>query len=205
MTLGREVRAYIALIAITLAIFVFEKIGVSITGSHALDADAWHVLGHSVPFAIGLWAFLIRQSQKNPTTMERLTSVCNIMFLAWVAYWAGTKGIERLFNPVHIPAGALLFFAIVGLFGNVLQLYFVHHTKHAHEEAHTYWGQVWHIVADLLTSVAVVGAGILILWKGWILADAIASFIVAFMVGILVLLQTKNLYGSLTHSKPSRF
>lgn len=195
-----EVRAYVALIGITLALFAFEKIGAYVTGSHALDADAWHVFGDSIPFAVGLIALVMRQTNKNPRVLERITSICNIVFLGWIAYWAGTKGVARLTHPTSIHAGALVLFSTLGLFGNILQLHFVHRTKHAHEETHTYQGQMWHIVSDLLTSVAVVSASILMLWKGWILADAVASLIVATVVAFFAILQTKQLCDSLTYS-----
>jgi len=47
----RAMRAYTALIGSALIIFVFEKYGAYVTASHALDADAWHVLGHLVPLS----------------------------------------------------------------------------------------------------------------------------------------------------------
>ena len=190
-------RAYAALIGSVLIIFVFEKYGAYVTASHALDVDAWHVLGHLVPFAAGFAALSVAHRGGSPQTMERCASLFNVLFLGAIAYWAAWKGVTRLVEPVHIPAFSMLVFAIIGMGGNVFQLYYVHYTRHAHTEAHTYWGQLWHIVGDLLGSVAVVVAGILMLWQEWVVVDAIAALVVAFIVGLLALTQALNLYRAI--------
>lgn len=196
----KEMRAYAALIGITLITFIFEEIGAYATGSHALAADAWHVLGDGVSFMVGLLALLVRSFGRDSKTLERITSILNFFFLAGIALWAAEKGIARLMEPVHIPGESMLVFAVIGMVGNVLQLHYVRRIKHAHTEKHTFWGQVLHIISDLISSVAIVVAGVLILWQGWLVADAIAALVVAKVVGLFAVLQAWNLYKTLRTS-----
>ena len=181
-----------AVFVITLVIFFIELIGGLATNSLALIADAGHVFTDVVGVGIALAAIWVAS---RPPTDERtfgfyraevLAAVVNALLLFGVAAYILFEAWQRLSEPPDVAAGPMLLVAIVGGGANVVSLMLL---RDAQSESLNMRGAYLEIIGDLLGSIAVVVAAIVIVATGFTAADAIASAI----IGVLIIPRTWKL------------
>lgn len=179
-------RSYLAIaLAITISFFVIELIGGYITNSIALAADAWHMLNDAVALAFALIAAWIagRPSDLRKTfgyhRMEILAAFLNGIFLWAVVILIIFSAIQRLQTPAAVASQEMLLIAVVGLAANGLSAGVLSQSK---SESLNVKGAFLHVVSDTLGSVAVIVAGLIMLFTGWYPADPIFSMLVAILI-----------------------
>lgn len=182
----------VAVFCITLGIFFFEVIGGLLSNSLALLADAGHVFTDVFGIGFALAAIWIAG---RPATSERtfgylrleiFAAVGNAILLFGVAAFVLYEAWRRLSEPPDVASGLMLAVAVVGLAANGLSLYLL---RDAQGESLNMRGAYLEVLGDLLGSVAVIVAAIVIAVTGWAQADAIASAI----IGLLILPRTWKL------------
>ena len=89
------------------------------------------------------------------------------------------EGIGRLLDPQPVAADLMLGFAVVGLLANAVSLRILVAGK---DESINVRGAYLEVLGDLLGSVAVVAAALLIVVTGWERADPVACLLVAAMI-----------------------
>jgi cobalt-zinc-cadmium efflux system protein len=95
------------------------------------------------------------------------------LFIIWVAY-------RRFLNPVPLEMpGLFLSVAAVGLLGNLTSVALLHREKDKSLNLKTAF---LHMAYDTLSSVVVLGGGVVILFTGWTLVDPILSAAIALMI-----------------------
>lgn len=177
---------------ITGAILVAEVLGGIVANSLALLADAGHVFTDAA--GIGLSLIAIWLGQRRPTTnrtfgyyrVEILAAVINAVLLFGIAAFVLFEAWRRLSEPPEIATGVMLAFAVVGLIGNAVSIWLLHR---AQAESLNMRGAYLEVLGDLLGSVAVIVAAVVIAVTGLSIADAIASA----LVGLLILPRTWGL------------
>lgn len=185
---GREGarRALGITLALTSTFLVAEVIGGILTGSLALLADAAHMLSDSVSLGVALLAVWLAQ---RPATSQRtfglkraeiLAALANGVTLVALSIWIFVEAIRRLDDPGDVEGGWMLVVAVVGLFVNGAAIAVLHRGA---ESSLNVSAAMRHVVADLLASVGVVAAALIILVTGWKYADPIASL----LIGLLIL------------------
>lgn len=170
------------------AVFLLAEIAAGLwTNSLALLSDAFHMLSDTV--ALGLAALAARVSLRRPTAektfgfkrFEVLAAFANAVILLVLGAATAVGALGRLWSPQAVRAGPMMGVAAAGLLLNVGVLLWLHgagEDKNLNEE-----GVLWHVLGDALGSLAALAAGGLMLWKGWMRADAFAGLAIA---GILV-------------------
>lgn len=172
-------------IAITATVFVVQVIGGLISGSLALLADAGHMLTDSTGLIIAVIATVLAA---RPATAARtfglqrvevLAALTNALLLVGIAVWVLTRAIQRWNEPVEITSSLMLIVALVGAAANAAGLLILRGGK---DESLNLRGAYLEVLGDLLGSLAVVAAAIVIMLTGWTQADSLASVAIFIMI-----------------------
>ena len=189
---GANKRALAVVLSFTLAYMVAEIIGGLITGSLALLADAAHMASDNVALGLALFAFWLSDKPATPNRSfgykrgEILAALFNGVTIVAVSLWIFYEAFQRFRDPPEILGGWLLVVAVIGLVVNVAGALIL--TRSAGENLNMQ-GALRHILADLLGSVGVIAAAMVILLTGWGYADPIISI----FIGVLVLFSSWRL------------
>jgi len=186
MNNDRTSRAVGLALGLTAVFFVVEIVGGLLSGSLALLADAGHMASDVAALLVSL--ITIRLAQRPHTgrstygwhRAETLGALVNGLLLLGVGVSIVWEAVERLNQPRPIAAGPMLAVAVVGLLVNVVALRALR--PHAHSDA-TVHGAFLHVAGDALSSVAVLGAGVVVLTTGVTVVDPLASIGIAALVG----------------------
>ena len=168
-------------LAITGAVFVAEVIGGLLSGSLALLADAGHMLTDATGLVLALvGAGLATRAASGRRTygMQRaevLAALSNALLLVGVAVWVAIQAVDRLRQPAEVDTGLMLAIAVVGVLANAVGLVLLHRGQ---ADSLNVRGAYLEVLADLLGSVAVIIAAVLIMVTGWTRFDALASLLI---------------------------
>ncbi len=182
---GRHRGRLTAVLAITLVVLVVQVAGGVLSGSLALLADAGHVLTDAA--GVGL-ALLAANFAARPATPERtfgyqraevLAATANAVLLLVVAVNVLIEVGRRATGPPSVDAPTMLVVALLGLVGNAASLALL--TRGAGHNLNVR-GAYYEVLADLVGSVAVVVAALVIWATGFRLADVIASALIAVFI-----------------------
>ncbi len=169
----------------TSVILVAEFIGGWLSNSLALLADAGHMLSDALAL---LLAYLAVSLAARPATrtktygwhrLEILAALVNGVVLVAISGFIGWEAYERLLQPPTVDAPLMMGVAVVGLIANGLGLFFLSGHTHSLNLRSAYL----HVLGDLLSSVAVVVGGVVMLatdayWVDPALSALIAAVIV---------------------------
>ena len=163
-----------------------ELVGGLVSDSLALIADAGHMVSDVGSLALALGALF------NPTgpptaqmsfgfrRAEILAALFNGVALVAIAIWIFVEAAQRLSDPPEILAWTTLAIAMAGLAVNVLGVVIL---ARSGGRSLNLRAAMLHVIADLLGSVGVIVAAVIILATGWLYADPVVSI----LIGILVL------------------
>ena len=179
-------------------ILLMEIIGGIFTNSLALLSDAGHVLIDLL--ALVLTYFSIRLSQKAATKKftfgyyrtEIFSAIINGVVLIFVTLYILYESYIRFLSPQAIKGPEMLIIAIVGFLAN---LYVVVKMQGYEKENLNVKGAYLHVLSDMLSSVGVIIAGIIIVATNNYIFDSIISA----MIGLFILVQSLSLIRQSIH------
>lgn len=183
-------------LTLNLIIPVAQIIGGLVAGSVALISDAIHNFSDFTALLISYIAFRIgRRGASVFNTFgyrraEIMAALINVALLVGASGVILNHAIHRFMNPQPVNGVLVMVLAGVGVFGNGLSAWLLHR-----DAAHSLnvRGAFLHMVGDLLTSVAVLVNGLLLMFYPWYWLDPLLSvLIVAFIL--------KNGWGLLKES-----
>ncbi|TRX49397.1 cation transporter [Corynebacterium guaraldiae] len=178
-------RALLIALSITGIVFFAELIGGWLAGSMALMADAMHMLSDAAGLIIAVIAVLVgrRQASAQATygyrRVEVLAALANAVMVLAISVWIVVEAVRRLQSPAEVQGKAMLIIAVIGLVANALSAWVLHRHR---ESSINVEGAFLHVLVDMLGSVAVIVAGVVVLTTGFVAADVIASLAIAAMV-----------------------
>jgi cobalt-zinc-cadmium efflux system protein len=184
-------------LAITATYMVAQALGGWLTGSLALVADAGHMLTDVLGLVMALAAIRVAQ---RPATGRRtygfyrteiLAAVANGLVLFGVAGVILVEAWHRLTQtvPPELHTGPMLAVAVGGLVVNLVGVRLLHSGA---QESLNLRGAFLEALSDLLGSLGVVVAAIIIALTGWWQADPVVSI----LIGLFILPRTWNLLRS---------
>jgi len=166
--------------------FVIELSTALAIGSLALLADATHMLTDLVALFMGLTALLLaRRGSKSAARTygwhraEVFTAVANAVLLLGVAAFIVYEAIDRLGEPPHIPGWPMILVALLALGANIAVVLLLR--SHA-ESSLAVKGAYMEVMADAVSSVGVLIAGIVMVTTHWPYADTVVAVLVALWV-----------------------
>ena len=156
------------------------------TNSLALISDAFHMLSDTL--ALGLGALAARVALRRPTAgktygykrFEVLAAFTNALLLGVFGVIIAFKAAVRLWHPQDVQAAPMLTVATLGLLLNISVFVWIHHAGKS-EGGHSLneEGVLWHVAGDILGSFAAMAAGAVMIYTGWMRADAAAGLLTA--------------------------
>ncbi|MDQ3121463.1 MAG: cation diffusion facilitator family transporter [Actinomycetota bacterium] len=173
-------------LAITAAYTVAEVVGGVLTGSLALLADAVHMLSDNVALALALFAVWLADRPASPERTygfkraEVLAALANGVALVALSIWIFYEAFQRVRDPPDVLGGWVLVLGLVGIGVNLAAGVIL---SRARKDSLNVEAAFRHVFADLLGSIGVVAAAVVILTTGWLEADPLASV----LIGVLVL------------------
>lgn len=178
-------RALLIALSITGTVFFAELIGGWLAGSMALMADAMHMLSDAAGLIIAVLAVLVgrRQASAQATygyrRVEVLAALVNAVTVLVISVWIVVEAVRRLQSPAEVQGKTMLIIAVIGLVANALSAWVLNRHR---ESSINVEGAFLHVLVDMLGSVAVIVASIVVLTTGFVAADVIASLVIAAMV-----------------------
>jgi len=172
-------------LALTAGFTIVEVVAGFLTGSLALLADAVHMLSDNVSLALALGAVLLA---RRPATPERtygfkraevLAALVNGLALVALAIWILYAAVRRLGDPPDVLGGWMLVVGLVGIGVNLAAGSILFRARAGSLNVDAAFR---HVLADLLGSVGVVVAALVILATGWLEADPVVSILIALFV-----------------------
>ena len=193
-------------LGLTASLLVVEVIGGLVSNSVALLADAGHMLTDVAALALSLFvAWFTRQPSSAQKSFgylrwEILAAFLNGAGLLLISAWIIVESIMRLRTPEPIEGGLMLAVAVAGLLVNVISAVVLHGDSKSNMNVR---GAYLHVLGDLLGSVGVVGAAIVIQFTGWLAADPIASFFTTALIMRGAWILVKDSVDILLESAPA--
>ena len=172
-------------LAITGVILVVEVVGGLLSGSLALLADAGHMLTDATGLVLALIGANLgarAASARRSYGMQRaevLAALSNVLLLVAVAVWVLIQAVDRLRQPGEVQTTLMLAVAVVGAVANTAGLLLL---RRGQAESLNVRGAYLEVLADLVGSVGVIVAAVLIMLTGWTPLDAVASLLIVVLI-----------------------
>jgi cobalt-zinc-cadmium efflux system protein len=183
---------------LTTTFLVVEVVGAWLTNSLALLSDAAHMATDSMALVIALVA--VRLSRRPPDArrtfgyarFEAIGAMVNGLLLFGVAAYILIDAVGRLAQPPEVLATGMLVVATAGLMVNLVAMRLLRAGSGESLNVKGAYLEVW---SDMLGSVAVLVAAVIIGFTGWTLVDPI----LAVLIGLWVLPRTWTLLRDAGH------
>jgi cobalt-zinc-cadmium efflux system protein len=178
-------RALAAVLLLTTAFTVAEIAGGLLTDSLALLADAGHMLSDNLSVGLALGAIWLAGRPSSPRRSfgfrraEILAAFVNGLALVLVSLWIVIEAVRRLGDPPDVLGGWVLVVALGGLAVNVAAALIL---LRSGRQTLNVEAAFRHVLADLLGSVGVIVAAVIILATGLNEADPLVSLVIAALI-----------------------
>jgi cobalt-zinc-cadmium efflux system protein len=203
---GKNKKRLAIVLALTTAYLIAEVVGGLLTHSLALLADAGHMLTDVAGLGLALMAI---QFAERPATPERtygfyrveiLAALTNGVVLIGISIYILYEAYQRFRNPPEVQSGAMLGVALVGLVINIVGIYLL---RAASEESLNMKGAYFEVMSDMLTSIGVIAAAIIMLTSGWYYADPLISAGIGLFILPRTWLLLRDAVGVLLEGTPT--
>nr|WP_245774004.1 cation diffusion facilitator family transporter [Pseudonocardia ammonioxydans] len=175
--------------ALTAAYMVVQiVVGIS-SGSLALLSDAAHMGTDALGLGLALAAVVLAnrpgatQRTFGNYRLEVLAAVINGMLLFAAAAYVFVEAIQRLADPTEVAGIPVLITAVFGLVVNLISLRLL---AAGARESLNVKGAYLEVMADMLGSVGVIVAALVVWLTGWVYADTI----IAAVIGLFIVPRT---------------
>lgn len=202
----RNKRPLTIVFAFTSLYLIVEVAGGLITRSLALLADAAHMLTDVGGLALALFAIRFAERPATPERtygfyrMEILAAVTNAVVLLGISAYILYEAYGRFLAPPAVDSLGMLGVAGVGLVVNVAGISLL---RNGSNESLNLKGAYFEVLSDMLSSLGVIAAGLIMWTTGWYYADPIFSA----GIGLFILPRTWTLLreavGVLLEGTPS--
>ena len=162
------------------------------SNSLALLSDAAHMLTDVAGQVLALFAIWMASKPRNSKKTygylrtEIFSALINAIVLIFISGYILYEAWQRFQDPPKVAGFSMLIVASIGLIINLISMKIL---KSGSEESINIKGAFLEVVADMLSSIAVIIAGIIILSTGWLLIDPIISA----LIGLFILPRTFGL------------
>ncbi|MDD5044419.1 MAG: cation diffusion facilitator family transporter [Candidatus Omnitrophica bacterium] len=178
---------------------VIEFVGGFLSHSLALTSDAWHMLTHL--FATGMSYFAVLLSLR-PATKKRtygfyraevLVAFINGFFLIFISAYIVYDAVLRFISPRQVNAWQMLLVTVIGLLINGTSTFLL--LKVSRHDLNIR-SAFLHEIGDMVSSIAVLAAGIIILYTKNYIADPILAFFISILIviwSVKLIIESSNI------------
>ncbi|PWU51520.1 cation transporter [Micromonospora globispora] len=175
------------------ALMLVEAVTAFATGSLALLSDAGHMFTDVLGIGMALAAITAtRRATSDPQRtfglyrLEVLAALANAVLLGGVAVYVLVEAVRRFGRPPEVLAGPMLIVAVLGLLANIAAFLLL---RSGAQESINLRGAYLEVLGDLLGSLGVIAAALVIALTDWWWADPL----VAVAIGLFILPRTWRL------------
>jgi cobalt-zinc-cadmium efflux system protein len=157
---------------------VAEVVGGLLTQSLALLADAGHMLTDVGGLALALLAIRFAARPATPARtygyyrFEILAALTNCVVLLGISLYILYEAYQRFRHPPEVQSVPMLIIAGIGLVVNIAGVLIL---RTGAQASLNLQGAYFEVLSDLLTSIGVIVAGVIMLTTGWYYADPLLS------------------------------
>lgn len=183
---------------LTTAFMLAEVVGGLWTGSLALLADAAHMLTDAAGLVLALIAIRFAERPATPektygyVRAEVLSALTNAVVLLVLTAYILYEAYRRFQNPPEIVGGPMLAVAVVGLCVNLVSMKLL---SGGSSESLNVKGAYFEVLSDMLGSLGVIVAAIVVMATGWTIVDPI----VGAGIGLFIVPRTWSLLKQAVH------
>ena len=194
-----------AALVVTCVVLVVELVGAWWSGSLALLADAGHMATDAGALLLALAAsFMAARASSVRRTFgwhraEVLAALGNALVLLAVCVYLLVEGVRRFVDPPDVDAGPMIGFAVIGLVANAVALWLLSDRRGSSLNMR---GAYLEVLGDLVGSVAVVVAGVVVAVTGSLRADPFATLLIAAVILPRAFLLAKEALEVLLEASP---
>ena len=195
---GRHKTRLTGALALTTTFMAVEVVGGLWTGSLALLADAAHMLTDAGGLALALIAIRFSERPATPqktygyVRMEVLSALANAVVLLLLTVYILYEAYQRFLGPPEILGGPMLVVALIGLAVNLVSMRLL---AAGSSESLNVKGAYFEVLADMLGSLGVLVAAVIVMLTGWTLADPI----IGAGIGLFIIPRTWILLKQAVH------
>ncbi len=195
---GRHKGRLLGALGLTSTFMVVEAVGGLLTGSLALLADAAHMLTDAGGLALALIAIRFAERAATPqktygyVRLEILAALVNAVVLLLLTIFILYEAFDRFVNPPPVLAGPMLAVALVGLAVNLLSMKLL---SAGSSQSLNVKGAYFEVMSDMLGSLGVIIAALVVMFTGWRLADPI----IGAGIGLFIVPRTWGLLKQTVH------
>lgn len=189
---SRHKKSLLIVLCLSGTYLIAEVIGGIVTNSLALLADAAHMLTDVVGLLLAFIAIKIGEKKADPSRTfgyyrtEILAAVINAVVLLGISIYVLFEAYQRFQNPPEVQSKSMLIVAGIGLLVNIVGMMILRKDS---EGSLNMKGAYFEVLSDMLTSVGVMIAGVIMLTTGWYYADPLISA----AIGLLIFPRTWRL------------
>ncbi len=179
-------RGFGVAIALTAVTLVAEAFGGWWTNSLALLSDAAHVFMDLFALVLSLAAIKLANF---PATDRRtygwhraeiFASLINGVTLLLIAFGILNEAWDRMLHPEAVKSKEMFIIATIGLVMNLIAAGRLH--QHSHDDLNVR-SAFLHVLGDAIASVGVIIGGVIMLFTGWYVVDALISMAIVLIIG----------------------
>ena len=185
-------------LGLTLTYMAVEVAGGLITGSLALLADAAHMLTDAGGLALALLAIRFGERPATPQRTygylraEILAALANAVVLLLLTVYILYEAYQRFVDPPEVLGWPMLLVASAGLAVNLVSMRLL---AGGSSESLNVQGAYFEVLSDMLGSLGVIVAALVIMATGWTYADPL----IGAGIGLFVVPRTWGLLRQATH------
>ena len=174
----RHKRPLVLALGLTATYTIVEVVVGFAIGSLALISDAGHMLTDVAGLGMALAAIQVAQSRRSPSAtfglyrLEVLAALVNTVLLFGIAAYVLYEAWQRFQDPAEVPGVALLVVATIGLAVNGVSFMLL---RAGAAESLNVRGASLEVLSDMLGSIGVIVAGIVLIATGWSYVDPIVG------------------------------
>lgn len=195
---AQNTSAMLTVLGLTGGYMIVEVAAALYTGSLALLADAGHMLGDVAALVLALLAFWFASQPPNLIKTygyyrtEIFAGLINGVVLVGISLFLLYEAYRRMSAPPEVMSGPMLAVALVGL---VVNLVAVKLLNSGAEKSLNVKAAYLEVLSDLLATIGVIVASLIMLTTGWYLADPIISG----AIGLMILPRTWGVLSECTN------
>lgn len=184
---------------LNLVITIVEFAGGILSGSLALMSDALHNLSDTFATFLAYMAIIIGRREANQKRtfgykrVEILAALINAVTLIIISFFLLKEAWVRWNEPVPVNSMIMLIVGMVGLLANIFAMIIL--KKDAHKSLNVKAAYI-HLIGDSLSSVLVIGGGILIRFFDITWVDPVITVLISLFIvrsGFLILKESVNI------------
>jgi cobalt-zinc-cadmium efflux system protein len=179
-------------LGITIVFMIVEVVGGLFSDSLALVSDAGHMLIDALALSLSLFALNLARRPATTTRTygyhraEIMAALANGVILVFVTVAIFYESYQRFLKPPEVHSGLMLIIAVLGLVANIAGMLLLRRSQHANLNIRAAF---FHVFGDMISSIGVVVAAIVISLTGWTYADPL----IAVLIGVIILIGAVQL------------